>query len=304
MGLITEQAAKRFFGRQHHDNAGRISPYLNRIMGPDFAGYLIDRDAHRAVLEALPFERLSISAEDGAELAAHWYQNPVPTERTAVLIHGHGSCGFEGYASVGLEYIRRGYNILLPDNRACGESGGEVCTFGILESRDSLRWVREALRRRPRDSIVLHGCSLGAAAVCMMTCMDLPSAVRAAVSDCSYADAVGQIGRMIRLAYLPEWPLLHLEERWFQRHAGMDLHEACPLEAVRRAEVPILFIHGGSDHYVPPGDARLLYEACSSEKELLLVKGAGHAASHYADRDGYCRALFGFLESHLKESAE
>lgn len=304
MSFITDRTAQQIFGRQHHDNAGRISSYLNRIMGPDFAGYLKDRDAHRIELEALPFERLSLTAADGTNLIAHWYQNPVSTGRTAVLVHGHGSCGFEGYASTGLEYIRRGFNILLPDSRACGESGGEICTFGILESRDTLDWVEEILRRRPQDSIVLHGCSLGAAAVCMMSCLDLPDAVKAAVSDCAFADAVPQIGHMIKLANVPSFPLLQLEEQWFHAHTGLDLRDACPLSAVRRSKIPILFVHGSSDRYVPPENAGRLYEACGSGRELVLIKGAGHAASHYADPDTYCTAVFRFLDRYLKESVQ
>jgi pimeloyl-ACP methyl ester carboxylesterase len=299
MCLLVNQTAPKIFGRQNHDT-GRISPYLNRIMGPDFSGYLQDRDEHRRQLEQLPFETWTIAATDGTLLKAHFYYNPESAHRTAILIHGHGSCGFEGYASIGLEYISQGYSILLPDSRACGQSGGQWCTFGLLESRDLGLWIDETVRRYPQDQLILQGVSLGGATVCMSMAQELPPAVRCAVSDCAFADGREQIGHMIRTAHLPVFPLLKELGIWFHRHTGLQLEECRPLAAVAQAKIPMLFVHGALDQYVPCDNARRLYEACGSEKELHLFEGAGHAASHYFHRGEYNRTVFQFLERHLE----
>lgn len=60
--------------------------------------------------------------------------------------------------------------------------------------------------------------------------------------------------------------------------------------------MPILFIHGEADDFVPASMARELYEQAAGPKELLTVPGAGHGLSNYVDPDAYYDTVFAFLE--------
>lgn len=302
MCIVSYLVNQKIFGRHEHQEDGPVSPTLERLMGPDFLGYLQNRNEHRAVLEQLPFEQLHLQAEDGTILAGCYYVNPAAQKKTAVLIHGHSSNGFEGYASVGLKYIRHGYNILLVDNRACGESGGKWCTFGLLESTDTLHWVNSLVRDDPENQIVIHGTSLGGAAACMMADLELPKQVKAIVSDCAYANIKEQLSYIIQTAmHMPAWMILPAVLEWFHLETGLSVDERSPLTSAAHAKVPMLFIHGAEDAYVPKENAEKLYQACSAEKQLLLISGAGHAASHYIGKEKYEVPLFDFLDHCLKE---
>ena len=60
---------------------------------------------------------------------------------------------------------------------------------------------------------------------------------------------------------------------------------------VAKAKVPILFIHGSADTFVPCSMCREMYECCSSPKKLLIVEDAAHAESYYKNREAYEKAL-------------
>jgi fermentation-respiration switch protein FrsA (DUF1100 family) len=253
-------------------------------------------------LEQYPFEQIYLHTEDGIELAGYYYANPARKTKTAVLIHGHSSSGFEGYGCVGLKYIRHGYNILLMDNRACGNSEGKWCTFGLLERKDTLQWVQYLAKENPKDEMVIHGTSLGGATACMLSEMALPDQVKAIVSDCAYANIRKQLEYSIqKTMHVPYQLVLPQTLWWFHQETGLSVDDASPLEAVKHAKVPMLFIHGEEDRYVKKENALALYDACTSEKKLLLIPGAGHAAAHYVGKEKYEGPLFQFLDQYIKE---
>ena len=64
-------------------------------------------------------------------------------------------------------------------------------------------------------------------------------------------------------------------------------------------DIPILFIHGEADDFVPCAMSRENYAACASPKRLLTIPGAGHAVSCYVDPAAYAEAVERFLHDCL-----
>ncbi len=77
--------------------------------------------------------------------------------------------------------------------------------------------------------------------------------------------------------------------------AGYGMDECNAKREVEKAEVPILFIHGGNDTFVPCSMCDEIYEHCASPKRKLIVDGAAHAESYYKDMEGYEKALTEFI---------
>ena len=95
-------------------------------------------------------QSVSIQAADGVVLQG-WYAVPDhQNEQAVILLHGIGD-NRSGVAGYGQAFLGQGCRILLPDSRAHGESGGNVATYGLLESDDIHRWVSWLLHlvRRP-----------------------------------------------------------------------------------------------------------------------------------------------------------
>ena len=70
------------------------------------------------------------------------------------------------------------------------------------------------------------------------------------------------------------------------------------LDALKENRIPILFIHGKADHYVPHEMTLQNYEACTSEKRLVLVEGAGHGTSYLQDKPLVEKELADFFRKY------
>ena len=80
-----------------------------------------------------------------------------------------------------------------------------------------------------------------------------------------------------------------------QKKAGYGYNDVSTLNEVAKTEIPILFIHGEVDDFVPVWMSEKNYEACNSEKELLIIKNADHAESYYTDTATYENAVKNIL---------
>ncbi|WP_322153646.1 alpha/beta hydrolase [Paratractidigestivibacter sp.] len=248
------------------------------------------------------FERVDIEDADGARLVGHMARLHPDSHKWFIFCHGLGG-GWKNGLRHARRFADKGYNLLLIEQRAQGASGGAVIGAGHLERRDAVLWCRRVAVDDPLARIVLMGESLGGATVLEAAGeSELSPQVARIVSDSGYADfwnaAAALIspvvaGRKVSLAH----PLLDLARIFFRAHrGGYDIADCRAVDAVARARVPILLIHGGHDNLIDPVNARRLDAACASEHELLVVEWGGHCSSAVADPDLYNSRLFSFVE--------
>ena len=76
-----------------------------------------------------------------------------------------------------------------------------------------------------------------------------------------------------------------------------NIDSASPIESVKSAKVPIIFIHGESDTFVPCNMSKKLYDACSNRKHLTIVKNAEHGISYLFDPVLYVTELESFFKN-------
>ncbi|MDF2988637.1 MAG: alpha/beta superfamily hydrolase, partial [Eubacterium sp.] len=137
--------------------------------------------------------------------------------------------------------------------------------------------------------------------VLMTSGENLPSAVKAIVSDCAYTSVKAELEYQLKRMYnLPSFPLLNSTSLLSKIRAGYSFEEASALEQVKKSKTPTLFIHGDADEFVPYSMVHQLYEACSSPKDLLTVPGAGHGTAFDTDIAGYKAKVREFVEKYVK----
>ena len=102
------------------------------------------------------------------------------------------------------------------------------------------------------------------------------------------------------LFHLPAFPVLNIASAIASLRAGYNFAEASSLEQVKKAKVPMLFIHGEQDNFVHTEMVYPLYEACPTEKQLLVVEGAGHGNSYIMDPTLYFDTVFNFIGNYVK----
>ena len=148
--------------------------------------------------------------------------------------------------------------------------------------------------------VIIHGCSMGSGIVCLMAAMDLPKEIKCIISDCGFSKIGDEFSCYMQKHYLLKFRLaVSFVLNTFEKYSGESLKKNTPLDAVSHAKVPMLFIHGTADNLIPWEQSKLLYEACSSEKEFITVEGAGHIQSSTVDPERYFNTVFGFISKHM-----
>lgn len=244
-------------------------------------------------------EKIEITSYDGLRLTARFLPAENP-RGTLILMHGYRSGLFRDFACVYSYYHSLGFNMLIPSQRAHGESEGEYICFGSKERYDCKAWSDYASRAYgPDNDIFLDGISMGASTVLMASNLDLPENVRGIIADSGFTSAWDEIAYLLkRHAHLPAHPFLDGANIICRLIAGFAFDECSARDCLKETKLPILFIHGESDNYVPCKFSRENFAACASPKEILTVKDAGHGLSYLVDRDACTRALTLFIERY------
>ncbi|WP_367183459.1 alpha/beta hydrolase [Sporosarcina sp.] len=256
----------------------------------------------RLWVEEQEYEEMKLTSRDGLELMGYYLPAKQPSDKLVILTHG-----YLGHAKqMGLYgryyYEELGFNIFMPNARGHGRSGGDYYGFGWPDRLDLIDWTNLLEEKLgAKTEVVYHGLSMGAATVLMASGGDeLPKQVKAIVADSPYQSVYQLFAyQMNRMFHLPAYPLLDNMSLLTKAKAGYSLKEANALNEVKKTEVPILYIHGKADTFVPTDMTKELYEETKSEAELFLVDGANHGEAFVMDEDGYKAVVSDFLQANL-----
>lgn len=246
-----------------------------------------------------PYEEVSITSHDGLKLTGRYYHvaDGAPLE---IQCHGYKGNALRDFSGAWRIAKAAGRNVLLINQRCHGGSQGHTITFGILERRDVLDWIRYSCDRFGSVPILLSGVSMGAATVLMVAGMELPKNVKGIIADCPYdapsniiKKVLGQdMGMPVKFVY----PLIRLGGMLYGK---FNLAADSPVEAVKRAQVPILLIHGDDDRFVPYPMSCNIHAAAPEKIEFHTIPGAGHALNYVTDPESYTNIVNAFTERYL-----
>ena len=224
------------------------------------------------------------------------------SKKTVILVHGYRSSGSRDFSGILPFYRAEGFNILMIDQRAHGESEGKYITFGVRERQDVLSWVNFAVNNFGRDHVlILDGISMGATSVLMACALGLPVQVRGIVADSGFVSPHAIFASVLKKQFhLTAFPILNLAEHLAVRLAGFRFCEASTLDAMETNTIPILFLHGDADDFVPMEMTKAAYEACRAEKELVIIHGAAHACGYLLEPARCENALRKFFDRVLE----
>lgn len=238
---------------------------------------------------------LTMESYDGVMLRGRW----VPAERprgTILLFHGWNGWAEREFCCVFSVYQKMGLNLLFVDQRGQGKSGGVYMTFGVKESRDAAQWVRFHNEKLGDFPVILDGISMGATTVLMAMGQELASNVRGVIADCGFTSP-WEIWKAVAKTSVPfsVLPLLHAARLWCILLGGYDPKKHSTLEEMGMSRLPVLFLHGKEDKFVPCAMTQEAYAAYKGPKEMILVDNAGHGMSYLVERERCQKALDSFV---------
>lgn len=251
------------------------------------------------VLE-VPYETVEIVSYDGLRLRGRYY-HLTDGAPLVLFFHGYRCSSLRDGNGIFLYTRKLGYNVLLVDQRAHGNSEGKTITFGVKERFDCKKWVEYVVERfGAEQKIYLSGLSMGAATVLMASDVGLPENVIGILADCPYSSPKEILCTVMRKLGFPAKPTYYLAKLCAKLIGGFDVEETSALEAVKRSQIPTLIIHGDSDDFVPCSMSMDCQMVGENHVELLLIKGAGHGMSHCVDTPSYEKAVLAFFEKTQK----
>lgn len=256
-------------------------------------------DAQKWLEEKSNYSDKYIESYDKLQL--HSYVVSQNSNKWAIVVHGYGGSG-KLMSDKSKYFYDMGYNVLIPDLRGHGKSEGDYIGMGWKDRLDIISWINFIIKENPNAEIVLHGTSMGAATVLMTSGENLPSNVKAIVADCAYTSAWDEFSYQLE-TYLkvPSSYILNVTNMVTKLKAGYSLKEASALECVKKATVPILYIHGDKDKFVPYSMMDKLYDATNSPKEKLTIEGGEHANSDLVSPFLYWLTVEDFLNQYVTQ---
>lgn len=247
----------------------------------------------------LPYEEVRIKSRDGLILYGKYYsvKEGAPLR---IMFHGYRAIAERDFSGGIKAALDDGFNVLLVDQRAHGKSEGKTITFGIKERYDCLDWVNYAVSRfGEKQKIFLCGISMGAATVLMASGLPLPSNVVGITADCGYTSPCDIIKKVIADMGLPVKITYFFIRNGAKLFGKFDPDEYGADKAMPVCKVPVFFVHGEDDRFVPCEMTRKNYELCASEKTFLAFPRAGHGLSYLVDEPRYRREVSAFIEKQL-----
>ncbi|GGH38250.1 alpha/beta hydrolase [Paenibacillus segetis] len=249
--------------------------------------------------ESLNKHEVHVTSRDGLKLSGYVLESYPKSPRWVIIVHGYTVSLF-----VSTQYIdmfqQQDFNILLIDQRRHGMSEGKYTTYGFEEKYDVEVWVQWILEHYGDHCVIgLHGQSFGGGTVLEYLSIANPH-VKFVVADCPYSDLTELMHYQLTvLNKIPAFPLLSLVDRYMQWKAGFRLRQVSPLKAVEHSRLPVLFIHGTKDLYVPTHMSQDLYNHKPEPKRLLLVEDAVHGNAFGVDPKRYIHEVHTFIDEAL-----
>ena len=292
--VIVEEALDRNEPESMKKAKDRIA---GKVMTEKEKELLRQNEERRAVLEAAPTERVGITAADGTRLVGHLYRAE-DEKRILVAMHGWRSTWASDYAAIADFFRDNGCTVLYPEQRGQGESEGAFMSFGITERFDCVEWAKWADENcAPGLPIYLVGLSMGASTVLMASGTDgLPERVRGVLADCGFTSP-HEIWQHVAEDNLkiPYRACEKTVERDFEKKTGEKPGSFSTVDAMEKVKIPILFVHGDADTFVPVDMTYQNYAAARVPKRLLIVEGAEHGRSYINNQAAYEEAVLAFF---------
>lgn len=243
-------------------------------------------------------ECVEIEGYGGVRLRGHILQAASP-RRVIIAVHGWRGSWCRDFGIVSDFWYSSDTTVIYVEQRGQLGSGGDSITFGLCERYDVIEWIKWASQQFSDLPIYLCGVSMGASSVLMSSSLGLPKVVHGIIADSGFTSPV-EIWRYVITTnlHLPYALYSRAANRECQKRTGQHPDTCSTLTALRDCPVPVLFIHGDADSFVPLEMTYRNFSACSSPKRLFVIPGANHCMGYYVDPVGYEREMSDFFEKY------
>jgi alpha-beta hydrolase superfamily lysophospholipase len=249
------------------------------------------------------YEPVSFHSTDGVPLAGWWIPgftdakhsreaSDDPIDRTVIICHGLAA-NKSNQLVISRSFVPAGYNVLIFDFRAHGDSGGQLSSLGDLERYDVLgavQWLRE---NRAQQSHNIYGVGISMGAAALIAAASEPTPEGRAIDAIAVYDTFDSLPALTkRIARTRFIPPLNWAISWFalplaSAQVGANLDNFVPGKLIQDVwPRPVMIVHGVSDEIIEFQNGLNLFHDASAPKEKLWINGANHNSVIHDDNAG------------------
>ena len=244
---------------------------------------------------SLKKEEITLKSDYGYDIKGIFIPNS-NSNKCIILCHG-----ITVNINYSVKYIKpfynRGFSIFMYDHRNHGLSGGDYTSMGYFEKFD-LKTCANYIFNKLGDDISLGvlGESMGAATVLQYCAID--KRIDFCIEDCGYSDVFDLFRHRLKEDYKINFiPLLYIADILMKFKYSWNFKSASPITFIKGIDIPILFIHGDKDDYVP---TYMVYDLFNSKttgiRDMYIAKDAKHADALISDPNKYDAVIGSFLD--------
>ena len=230
----------------------------------------------------IPHETLVLKTEDSLKLSAWLIKENITTSSsfvhkgTIIMFHGHGSSK-SGMIREANAFYRMGYEVLMVDFRAHGNSDGNMCSIGYYESKD-VKAAYDFVKNRGEKNIVLWGVSLGASSI-IKSIQDYTLTPNKVILEMPFGSLSNAIKGRLKIMGLPVQPMATLLGVWGGVELGLNAFNHNPGEYAKKITAPVLLQWGKQDPRVTEAETDSIFANISSkQKQLVKYENCGHVS--------------------------
>ncbi len=242
-----------------------------------------------------------IPSEDGYKIYGEYLKCPTKSNKTVYFLHGYSSNRAQAVWFLE-KYHELGFNVVMYDHVASGESGGEYSTMGVKESRD-LKVVKDYIENiyGVSEEVALHGISMGASTAIYYG--EKYGAIDYIIADCGYSTMKGIVNYQYKQQFdLPSFPFINLANIGLKLKGGYTLEDVNCLNSIKHEnfnDIKTLIIHGDKDTFTPVSMAYELQEAAIGYSQLEIFENAEHADCYQSNPERYENLMEHFFVGSL-----
>jgi len=239
------------------------------------------------------FQTIYLQTRDGLKLEA-WYIPANSARGTVCLFHGHGGNKSDVFKE-SVEFREMGYNTLLLDFRAHGNSEGNTCTIGYDETED-VKLAYDLIKSKGEKNIVLWGISMGASTITKAV-KDYQLQPKKIILEMPFGTIEDAVKGRLKLMGLPPQPIATLLTFWGGTEHGFWAFNIKPQEYVKSIRCPVLLQWGKNDPRVTRAEEDILFNNIpGSNKKFVVYENAGHESLYKKEPEKWKTEVAAFLQ--------
>lgn len=216
-------------------------------------------------------EKVTVRSFDGLTLSGQLVAAS-SAKRILIAMHSYKSDPVSDFRNISDFLMQAGCTVLYADQRAHGESDGDIISFGINERYDCISWLKYVTENISSDMpVYFYGIGMGACCALMADSKQITSNLHGIIADSPFISPDEMLAYNLNKKTGSSEKLQETDKMLMKKY-GFSLYDYSVPEALKSLSRPVLLLHDAKKNKAPLEMTEKLFDMYKGEKELSVFK--------------------------------